>query len=292
MNSKWLKAFDTLADCLHFGQAAERLCMTQPALTKHVQQMEDWLGGTLFERDRRGTRLTALGRSLHGEAKALQRHTEGFWQHARRAAQGNVGRLDIGFGLSSIDIAPQWVARFRLHYPEVDIQLDDMSSAEQTARLLSGDIQLGFTRLPAPAPLRSIVLHTDQLALASPQADRGGSRFADFADTALIALRPQRGPGLTQHILQLYQRHGRTPAISQYTSDIQTVLALVAAGAGSAIVPMSAQAIAPRHIQLRPVNDNPELTRWQIGLVWNPALDNAVRDRFVEHVARDTDKAS
>lgn len=281
MNLKLLKTFTTLADCLHFGVASQRLCITQPALTKQIRQLEDGLGAPLFERGRHGTTLTALGRTLHAEARVLLQQAETFYLRAQRAAEGHLGRLAIGFGLSSIELAPKWVARFRTRFPEVELVLDDMSSAEQVARLLSGELQLGFVRLPVPEALSACILQTDRLALATPGEPVGPVCFDDIAGEALIALLPQRGQGLAWQIRQLYEHNGAQPRILQYASDIQTVLALVAAGAGRAIVPLSAANIAPATVGLTALDGEPAACEWQVGLVWNPAISHRARDNFV-----------
>ncbi|WP_028534325.1 LysR family transcriptional regulator [Paludibacterium yongneupense] len=281
MNLKLLKTFDTLAECLHFGTAAQRLCLSQPALSKQIRLLEDSLGAPLFERGRHGTTLTAFGRYLHAEAGGLLRQSDAFWLRARQAAQGRIGRLAIGFGLSSIELAPKWVAAFRSRYPDIVIGLDDMSSAEQVAALLSGELQLGFVRLPVPAALRCVALQTDRLALALPASTPDDK--AEWTDGALIALLPQRGPGLARQIAHYHEQCCAEPQkVDHYAGDIQTVLALVAAGVGKAIVPMSAQSIAPQQVRLRPLDAAD--TSWQLGLAWNPALDDRVRDHFVQLV--------
>jgi len=284
MNLKLLQTFATLADCLHFGVAAQRLCISQPALTKQIQRLEDSLGAPLFERGRHGTTLTALGHSLNDEAHVLLQQVDTFWLRAQRAAQGHLGRLAIGFGLSSIELAPKWVAQFRVHFPDVEIVLDDMSSSEQITKLISGDLQLGFIRLPVPEGLSYFSLQTDQLALASPGKPGARVGFDDVTNEAMIALLPRRGPGLARQIARFYELNGAKPKVLQYASDIQTVLSLVAAGAGRAILPLSAANIAPATVSLTPLDGDMAACVWQVGLVWNPGLCHQIRDNFVHRV--------
>ncbi|WP_018748843.1 LysR family transcriptional regulator [Chitiniphilus shinanonensis] len=279
MNIKLLRSFLVLADCLHYGEAAQRLCLTQPALTKQIRQLESDLGGPLFVRGRHGTALTGLGRYLRDEGGDLLRRSEALTSRARQAARGEAGRLAIGFGLSSIELAPRWVAAFRRQYPQVEVSLEDMSSAEQVARLLAGTLQLGFVRLPVAPPLACRALLTDQLALATADPALACTTPAAVAAAPLIALLPQRGPGLAGQVAQWFAGHGLHAEAAQQTSDIQTVLALVAAGTGVAIVPRSAARIAPPDVRLLPLPGGE--CGWQVGMAWHPGRDEPARDRFV-----------
>jgi len=111
MELRDLAAFATLGELLHFGQAAERMHVTQSALSKQIQRLEAEFGGALFERGQAGTRLTALGRTLHAEAQTIVEGVHRFSHRARQAAQGVLGTLRIGFGVTSRVIAPEAISR-------------------------------------------------------------------------------------------------------------------------------------------------------------------------------------
>src|SRR4051794_25854294 len=130
-----LRAFVAVADHRGFGRAAEHLRVTQPALTKQIQALERELGGVLFTRGRRGAELTSFGATLLPQARALVTEAYEFTQRARRLARGEVGHLTVGFGLSTIDIAPRAVAAFRQQRPEVEVSLEDLPSPVQADRI-------------------------------------------------------------------------------------------------------------------------------------------------------------
>ncbi len=254
MDLRLLRAFVTVARLRNFGAAAEELSTSQPALTKQIQVLERRVGSVLFSRGRHGARLTQAGELLLPDALELLDRSEAFDRRAVQVAAGSEGSLAIGFGLSGIELAPRAVALFRSRWPGVSVSLDDMSSAVQCERLLAGSLQIGFVRLPVPAGLEHLRLQRDRLALAVPSAvevPRDVGRWLN--GRPLVRLTPARGPGLTAQINGLYAELGCHPTVLQETADLQTVLALVAAGAGPAVVPQSAERIAPPELRLIPL---------------------------------------
>src|SRR6478735_9201859 len=133
MEIRLLRAFIGVADASSFTDAAATLSITQPALTKQVQALEASIGAPLFRRGRHGAELTAAGAALLAEARTLVDLADRFAERARRLAQGEEGALTVGFGLSSITVAPQAVAALRRRSPGVGVRLDDMASSVQVA---------------------------------------------------------------------------------------------------------------------------------------------------------------
>ncbi|WP_035052870.1 LysR family transcriptional regulator [Andreprevotia chitinilytica] len=285
MDIKRLRAFLTIADISHFGQAAQLLHITQPALSKQIVALEAELGGRLFERGRHGAVLTEFGRLFRDDAQRLVRDADAVLERARQAAQGERGRLAIGFGLSTLTIAPHWVAAFRQRFPEVELTLNDLSSAEQTRRLQAGQLDLGFVRLPAAEGLASLPLLEERLALAVPEQS-GWTALPDEPNQlntlAWVRLNPARGPGLAAQIAQWCDAWRVAPRIVQEADDIQTVLALVAAGIGVALLPYRSGMLLCDGVRLLPIDD--AAARWQIGLAWYVGRQHAVAERFVELV--------
>jgi DNA-binding transcriptional LysR family regulator len=282
MDLRLLRAFVTVARLRNFGAAAAELSTSQPALTKQIQVLERRVGSVLFSRGRHGARLTPAGEILLPAALELLDRSEAFERRAAQVAAGSEGSLAIGFGLSGIELAPQAVALFRSRWPGVSVALDDMSSAVQYERLLAGSLQIGFVRLPVPAGLEHLQLRRDRLAVAVPsglEVPRDVGRWLD--GRPLVRLAPARGPGLTAQIDGLYAALGCRPAVLQETADLQTVLALVAAGAGPAVVPRSAERIAPPELRLVPLPGR--AASWWIGAAW--ATRTPLTERFVEAAA-------
>ena len=281
-----LQAFVTLAETANYREAANRLFITQPALTKQIQGLEQTLGSTLFNRGRHGAELTAIGTQLLTQARALVEHGKGFERHALALASGIAGRLKIGFGLSSFALAPALVARFKQQAPDVMVHLQDMTSAIQQERLLSGQLQLGFMRRPQAPQLREHRLLTDRLVLAVPtqmtQPDPAAFEIEHaLASQPLLQMVGHRCPGLSQQIASFLGAN-RLTGMVQEAEDIQTLVALVAAGIGNAILPRSVSFIAGRDVTLYPLSG--PCSEWEISLVWNPDFADPIRDRFLQLV--------
>ncbi|CAI0862081.1 LysR family transcriptional regulator [Serratia ficaria] len=282
MDIRQLRALVALAEQGNYRQAANRLCITQPALSKQIQALETQLGARLFERGRQGAQLTASGQRLYPEARALVEQHVQFQQRARRVVQGEAGRLALGFGLSSFDLAPRLVAAFRRRFPEVAVGLEDLPSERQYQMLLQGELQVGFVRLPVNGPLRGVALLSDRLVLAAPAALglRANAVMAQFNQLPLLQLTPKRGRGLSDQSLRFIAAHRLAPNVVQQAGDIQTLLALVAAGIGVALLPQSVTHIVPAGIDMLPLSG--EETEWQVGIAWDPQRPDALRDNFVQ----------
>ncbi|ALG10681.1 LysR family transcriptional regulator [Kibdelosporangium phytohabitans] len=277
MNSR-LRAFVAVAEHHGYGPAAASAAITQPALTKQIQALERELGGTLFARGRHGATLTEFGATLLPQARELVAAGDEFTRRARRLASGAIGRLSLGFGLSTIDLAPRAVAAFRQSYPDVEISLEDLPSAGQVDRIRNGELHAGFVRLPVDVDLAQRVLRRDQLAVAS-SGPVSGDVPQLIAQRGLVRLGRAKGPGLTGQVDKLCEAWGIQPATLYETHDLQTVLALVAAGVGPALVPATAARIAPAGVTLTAL-DHPAAV-WDVGIAWRPAQDTALVANFL-----------
>ncbi len=198
MDIKLLRAFVTLSQLKRYHSAAEKLCVTQPALTKQIQTLESLSGITLFQRGRHGARLTVAGELLLHRASEVLASYDNFRTDVSSIQQGLVGKLTVGFGISSFRVAPEKVAIFRALYPDVQVSLNDMSSAVQFQKLAEGQLQTGFVRLPAPERLESKILAEEKLVLAvAHEYDTELSSAAELLGSRkLLQLsRGQRGGG-------------------------------------------------------------------------------------------------
>ncbi|WCM23862.1 LysR substrate-binding domain-containing protein [Paraburkholderia bryophila] len=292
MELKLLRAFLTVAELRHFGHAADVLCVSQPALSKQIATLETSLGARLFERGRHGAELTVFGEAFLADAAGLIRDADDIFARAREASSGARGYLRVGLGLSTLTEAPQLIARFRRLYPNVGVTLNDLSSAEQSRRLLAGKLDVGFVRLPAEAGLAAFPVLDEALALAVPQHARWKripSNLKELNEPGFIALARGRGPGLAAQIDHWCGEHNFVPNVIQQVDDIQSVLAGVAAGVGAAFLPSRAQYLL-RDARVLPLRD--AAAKWRVGLAWQAARDDAVVTRFVEFVREGMKKAS
>lgn len=293
MDTRLLQAFVMLAETKNYREAAQKLFMTQPALTKKIQSLENELGVHLFIRGRHGAQLTHAGMQLIDKAHEAVSGISEFRQLALNVARGKTGNLAIGFGLSGIKVAPELVADFRRSWPEINISLEDMPSAVQIDALLAGRLQLAFMRLPVEPPLTGIALKAESLVLAVPQKEKAlinaqlnaSTDYQVFAELPLLQLSADRGPGLNRQIARFMRFNRIEPQIVQQANDIQTLIAMVAAGIGSAIVPEAAVYIAPSGIGMIPLYG--PYSGWDVGIIWNSAHQDRTRDLFIALVKSD-----
>jgi len=135
MEIKLLRSFIQLIDTGHYGKASAKLFVTQSTLTKQIQTLETAIGGPLFERGRHGARLTPLGELLQREARPLLRLNDDIDRKMHRAMAGLTGYLDIGFGLSTLVVAPQLIAGFRAATPDCRVDIGFCRAAEENRGL-------------------------------------------------------------------------------------------------------------------------------------------------------------
>lgn len=288
MNLKLLKAFVTLAEKGNYAEAASALSMTQPALTKQINLLELAINLRLFNRGRQGTLLTPGGAQLLPEARKVLKQSALFMQHAGLVAQGLEGNIAIGFGLSSFVYAPQSVARFGKRFPAINITLEDLPSSQQMQMLQQGELQMGFVRVPPPSPLEYLPLFEDRLVLITPESH---SLTVEqwLAKHPLLRLQSGRGQGLNGQIdLFMHEQHYQASS-EQYAADIHTLLAMVLAGLGVALLPQSIVHIAPSDLNI--VQLKGRALRWQTGIAWDPRIEDGVRDKFIEMVRQDSPAA-
>jgi DNA-binding transcriptional LysR family regulator len=289
MELKLLRSFIQLIDTGHYGKAAAKLFVTQSTLSKQIRALESSVGGPLFERGRHGAKPTPLGQLLQQEARALLRLSDDVDVKMHRANAGLTGHLDIGFGISTLVVAPQLIAEFRATTPDSQITLNDLSSREQHKRLLGGRLDVGFCRAPERAgELSFMPVIEERLALVHPLGMKLPSRNRLSALNLLgfVALSPSRGPGLDAQISRWCSSTDFKPRIVQYADDILTVHTVVAAGLGAAFLPWrGVKALAGRTHQ-QPLS-GPEST-WPIGLCWLREHTSPLLRRFVNYVSKRT----
>ena len=268
MEDRLVRAFVAVADHGTFGAAARALTVTQPALTKQIQALEARIGGVLFRRGRLGARLTPLGRTLLPDARDALDRLDAFELRAKRLTTGGAGRLALGFGLSTIDIAPRAVAEFRRRHPDVGVTLDDMATAVQLERLRRGQLDAGFMRLPVEPDLSVLELGADHLMLAVPGTVDTDPGVRELIMThGMVALVQTKGPGFVDQVQRYLAAEGIKPRVLQRANDLQTVMALVAAGVGVALVSARAPVVvAAERIRWLPIEH--EAARWGVGVVW------------------------
>lgn len=232
-----------MADELNFTRASERLHVSQPALTAHIQELESELGVQLLERNRRGVKLTPAGMVFRRDAGSILQKLIEAEKTAQQVARGEAGHLRIAFVASAaIHLVPSIVMEFRRLYPAVTLELLNLRTVEQIARLEEGRLDAGFLRLPVTSKRLEIMpIHKEPFVLVMPLGHRlaakPGFRPEDAEGEEFLAYGRQWAPAFFDTWTAIFESCGVTPRIVQETGEMGTLLALVAAGAGIAVVP-------------------------------------------------------
>ncbi len=289
-----LRYFVAVAEEMHFGRAAARLHMTQPPLSQTIQALESQLGTPLFSRTRRSVALTAAGRALLPEAQRLLMQAESLPALVQRAAAGESGQLRLAF-VSSADysVLPVALREFRSAYPAVQIDLREATSDVQLEELAAGNIDLGILIPPVPDKLKTILDYfpvlTEPLVLALPADSKLATAtrkvsLKSCAGLPLIIFPRRLAPALHDQILGCFREAGLTPSIEQEAIQMQTIVGLVAAGMGIALVPQSVSNLKRPGVEYRALKEASPLV--EIGLAWRRDNTSPVLQSFLDLIQK------
>lgn len=279
MEFRQFEAFLAVAEELHFGRAAEKLHLAQPALSRIIRLLERELGTELFERTTRKVRLTPSGEALLEPARAINVHVDGVRRIARSAQQGEIGSVKIGFagttGYSIMSILAREVSR---EQPGISLDLQpQMYSGEALSMLRDGEIDLGVISSPAPVGISTLLVRHETLMLAIPSdhglADHKEIEIGQLRDQRFIAYPASHGSRVRDAMLSLCTAAGFVPHVAQEAPDPYSMLALVGADVGVAIVVGSSRHIQVDGVTYRPIRGS-EISL-PIALAWrdsNPSL--------------------
>jgi DNA-binding transcriptional LysR family regulator len=285
LETQELASFAVLAEQLHFGRAAARLHISQPALSKRIRSLEDKVGGPLLIRNRRGVALTPAGAMFHKEARRIIRDVEVAFEGVRGATSGTLGKLRLGVGMSTVlSLVPRALVKFRESSPAVEIEIADMSTPSQIEALIAGRLDVGFVRLPVKHPLVAVrKVLTERLTIATSEKFTGPVTMKGIREQPFILI--DRGVSATyhDHCISLCDRSGFTPRIVYEPNDTFTILNLVSAGIGVSLVPRAARAMHVSGVKFAPVHSS--YAEWDIGMAWNRKLESEIIRKFAESLS-------
>ena len=275
-----LRSFLVLAQHLHFGEAAQALHVSQPALTKQIQKLEAKVEGPLLVRGYRRVSLTPAGEILRDRAQSLLREAEMAEEMTRLAVQGKAGSLRIGFGIASLAAGlPDLLTRFRRHFPAVQVSMRDMPTPDQIEALEQGDIDVGFVRLPVERPdLVTVPVLEERLVAAIPQGMPYRRGLASLRNEPFVVIARSVSASYVDHLVRTCRAAGFSPRIVQEANELFTVLSLVRGGVGVSLVPRSANLMHVPNVRL--LDTGLDEAKWKIGLAWRKAdpLDPLVQN--------------
>ncbi|MGF6768957.1 DNA-binding transcriptional LysR family regulator [Paraburkholderia sp. GAS199] len=303
-----LRYFVTVAEEKHFGRAAARLSMTQPPLSQAIRALEETLGVELFARTKRSVELTPVGADLLPEVQRLLAAAEGLRPLAQSLARGEAGVLPLAF-VSTADygLLPLLLRDFGARYPRVRLELTEATSDVQVDELVAGRIDAGLVIAPLPSrhltqlswlPLAReplvIAMSTDMAARIEGSAQARGTApdsalpewldapisLREVADEPLVIFPRRLAPGFYDIIMDCYGVAGVAPRVGQEAIQMQTIVSLVSAGMGVALVPQSLRNLRRTGVVYRPLRES--VPAIETGLVWRTAEVSPVLAGFID----------
>ena len=281
-----LRYFAVLAEELHFGRAAERLCITQPPLSSGIKALEQGLGVRLFERSSKHVALTPAGHAYLVEVRAVLDHVERAAEAARAVAAGLAGRLDIGFtGSMAYRDMPRIVHAFAARAPGIEVQLRELSSSEQLLALAQRQLHAGFVNVAAVPPrLAHLPLTEDHLVCCLPQehplAHAKAVPLRELGHESFVMFARDAAPANHDNVIALLQRAGIHPRTRHAARQWLTVVSLVALRMGVALVPASLARAGLQGVRFVPIAG---LRHPAVGaLVWHEEIDSPALQAFID----------
>jgi DNA-binding transcriptional LysR family regulator len=248
--------------------------------------LEEEIGVQLLKRNRRATHLTEAGRVFLAEACALLEQSERALRVAQKAARADCGQLNIGYiwGLFH-GIAPAVIGRFRPLMPEVAVHLFDFTATEQAEALLDGRLDagfIGFAREADAAGLAKRKVGTSEFMAVLPEKHRAACnaklRLRDLADESFIMISDQSYPGASEYVTRACEGAGFRPRVVQTVERGYTIIGVVAAGCGVALLPESLRKLPHAGVVFRPLIDPPSGALY---IAWRASKPHPARDAFL-----------
>jgi LysR family transcriptional regulator, benzoate and cis,cis-muconate-responsive activator of ben and cat genes len=266
MELRHLRYFVAVARERNFTQAARKLRVAQPALSRQIRQLEEELGVKLLERGQRGAGLTEAGNAFLAEADALLRQSEQAIQVARQTTSQGSGQLKLGYvwGLFH-SLVPVALTQFRQVRPEVGVHLFDLSATQQAEALAEGRLDAGFIGFAFEADaadLRKRKVASCKFVAALPQKHRiarsAKISLEQLREDFFLGISEDTYPGASRYVMDACARAGFRPKILEMVERGYTILGLVASRCGVALLPESLQALPHPGVVFRPVVNAPE----------------------------------
>ena len=284
MNLRQLKYFVAVAEELHFGRAANRLAISQPPLSQQIMALEEELQVQLFTRTRRSVELAPVGSQWLPDVRRLLADADELAAKARRLAKGEVGSLSLAF-VSTADYGalPELLRKYRATHPQIQVRLREATSDVQIDALLREEIDAGLVIPPEgsrfPRSLEYTRLVREKLVLATPETWKGDAKAA-LREFPLIIFPRQIAPAFHDAIVAYYASQGLSPLIDQEAVQMQTIVSLVSAGMGVALVPESLRNLRRTGVVYRDLKGS--VPQIETGVLWSRQRVSAALRGFLK----------
>ena len=291
IETRLLRQFITVAEELHFHEAAIRLHMAQPPLSQAINRLEGKLGFSLFNRSKRGVKLTPAGDAFLHAAYSTLKELELGIEHARQVSEGIAGKLTVtAVSITYYESLLNSLRRFREHFPKVQLIIKEMPSSSQAKAIVAGEADIAFMRkLPISAQnVESRLLLDEEIVMAlpahHPKAGAGQIDLRHFAGEDFVFTPQALGTGYHSQLIALCEAAGFYPRVVQEAAQIHTLIGLVACGFGVALVPESiAHSIMRDKVVFRRIGPVGATHNPTIGLYmsWNTDNPSPLLDSFI-----------
>ena len=280
----WL--FLAVAEEQNFGRAAKRLGMSQPPLSEQIQVLEQALKVTLFERSRRGAKLTPVGAAILPAVRKFAEQLERLELAVEEAVAGQSGMLTIGaISTAMFDVLPGLIYLLKQRYPQLTVSVREIDSVEAVPALEAGDIDLAFARLDGdlgPA-IQSLPLREDRLMVAlpgdHPLASRTRISLSSLASEPLVMFSRKVSPVYFDNLIATCRASGFSPRVLHEVRSVASQIAFVSCGQGIALVPASLKKLAPDNVVLRALTQ--KLNVVTTAVAWNSQRPNPLVTELV-----------
>jgi len=291
MELRHLRYFVTLAEELHFGRAARRLHLSQPPLSMQIKALETEIGTQLLARTRRHVELTTAGTVFLREAREILSRVEQATASARRAGRGEIGEIAVGFvTIADYNVLPRVLSEFRAQHPAVRLTLREATTDAQLHDLSEQRIDIGFVLAPIQdeglitrpllcEPLVAALPHNHVLARG-----RAALSLSRLSDRPFILFPRHMAPGLYDDIVGFCRRAGFIPRVEQEAVQMQTIISLVSAGLGVALIPASMRNLGRSGVVYRALREKSPQTK--VLAAWRKGDSAPALRRFLECLER------
>lgn len=290
MDLKLLRHFQVMANELHFGRAARRLDVLPSALGRNIRLLEEELGTRLFVRSTRNVAITRSGMALQKEVERILLTCDEALERVRAASQNH----DRVFRIGAIDSAatgliPQLVHDFRQAVPDLELALVEDKTARLLPKIMNGALDVAFVRPPlSPRPQVHFEYLLDEPTVVAlppnhPLANRRNVSVSDLADVPLIVPSPRNRPHSYDLTMRLFRTAGLEPHIAQQAEEKQTIVNLVGAEIGAALVPHWTSRIGVEGVVYRPLVDaqGRQISQLPLAAAWVRGSSDGNRDRLI-----------
>lgn len=280
MDIKKIKSFLVLAVSNSYRDAAEKLNITQPTLSKQIQVLEERLGLQLFLRDNQGTHLTDAGKNIYKHAIDLNNQLEKFFCIAKKIQNGKTGNLNIGYTFSFFKILPKLVNYYNSLYPMININILELGSDAQEEKLINGELDIGLMEKTTNTDIIFDEISSDYLLLMSNK-----NNDLETLDNKTLCLPGNNAtPEIAKKTNKFILQNGITDLPIRYTDNIYSVLSLIELNLNVTILPASLVDIATPNIKFKKLTGRG--SKWKIGLARNKANKNLNIDTFIEEAKK------